>query len=113
LKNSYFELQRSGRKLKKIAILHCCPKKSPTRGDKRIMPGVQQLLDHLCQLDNVLWPFKPQLEPSGRIKLPISDWKSLFSFRSFCRRFARRDELLPFAVQRFEARTVNACSRMK
>ncbi len=75
-------------------------------GDKRIMPGVQQLLDHLCQLDNVLLALLTgNWEPSGRIKLAHFGLDRYFPFGAFADDSARRDELLPFAVQRFEART--------
>ncbi|MBN1543620.1 HAD hydrolase-like protein [candidate division KSB1 bacterium] len=77
-----------------------------TEGNKRIMPGVEPLLQRLVQLPNVaLGLLTGNWEVSGRIKLGHFALAKYFSFGAFADDSAIRADLLPFAVARYEKQT--------
>jgi phosphoglycolate phosphatase len=69
---------------------------------KRVMPGVEQLLAELsgCQ-DVYIGILSGNWEISGRIKLAHFGLDRYFTFGAFADDSEIRDELLPFALQRF------------
>ena len=72
---------------------------------KRVMPGVRELLSALCRRDHIyLGLLTGNWEQSGRLKLADLNLNRYFSFGAFADDSGIRDELLPFAVRRFSER---------
>jgi phosphoglycolate phosphatase-like HAD superfamily hydrolase len=70
--------------------------------NKRIMPGVEHLLDILKSRDSIiLGLLSGNWEKSGRIKLAHFNLSHLFKFGAFADDSGDRNMLLPFAMQRF------------
>jgi len=74
-------------------------------GEKKLMPGVAELLPALQQRENVfLGLLTGNWETSGYIKLAHFGLDRYFSFGAFADDSEKRPELLPYAIQRFTAR---------
>jgi phosphoglycolate phosphatase len=88
-RNLYYELIKNEIKL---------PNKN-----KYVMPGVEQLLKKLAERDDVyLGLLTGNWETSGRTKLGHFGLEHYFSFGAFANDSEIRDELMPYAVKRFE-----------
>ena len=69
---------------------------------KRIMPGVMPLLRELSRRENIyLGLLTGNWEKSGRLKLAYFGLNDYFPFGAFADDSPLRDELLPFAIERF------------
>jgi phosphoglycolate phosphatase len=72
---------------------------------KRIMPGIAPLLEELAQRPEVhLGLLTGNWRSSGYIKLADFGLDRFFAFGAFADDSSNRDELLPFAVERFKQR---------
>lgn len=72
---------------------------------QRIMPGVNQLLEALKKRNNIyIGLLTGNWEVSGRIKLHHFGLNDYFHFGAFADDSPQRDQLLPFAWQRCQAR---------
>ncbi|MBN1996401.1 HAD hydrolase-like protein [candidate division KSB1 bacterium] len=73
---------------------------------RRIMPGVKALLEQLSNISDVhMGLLTGNWETSGRVKLDFFDLGKYFNFGAFSDDSEWRDQLLPFAVKRFERLT--------
>lgn len=71
-------------------------------GDKRVMPGVKELLSALsCRNDSALGLLTGNWERSGRIKIAYFGLDSYFPFGAFSDDSSDREALVPIAVERF------------
>ncbi len=69
---------------------------------KQLMPGVTPLLEHLrTRQDVYMGLLTGNWETSGRIKLAHFELSNLFAFGAFADDSHVRNELVPFALQRF------------
>ena len=70
---------------------------------KKIMPGIQELLDSLSQRENVyLGILTGNWKIGGLTKLAYFDLEAYFSFGAFSDDAELRNDLLPFAADRFQ-----------
>ncbi|MDZ7316769.1 MAG: haloacid dehalogenase-like hydrolase [candidate division KSB1 bacterium] len=71
-------------------------------GDKRVMPGVKELLSALSRRnDSALGLLTGNWERSGRIKIAYFGLDSYFPFGAFSDDASDREALVPIAVERF------------
>ncbi len=72
-------------------------------GDKYLMPGIKELLPRLVEHDDVyLGLLTGNWQKSGRIKINYFGLNDYFSFGAFADDSGIRNELLPFAIDRFK-----------
>ncbi|MDZ7371666.1 MAG: haloacid dehalogenase-like hydrolase [candidate division KSB1 bacterium] len=75
---------------------------SKNGGDKRVMPGVKELLSALSRRnDSALGLLTGNWERSGRIKIAYFGLDSYFPFGAFSDDSSDREALVPIAVERF------------
>jgi phosphoglycolate phosphatase len=90
---------------KKAYFAHLPAELSKPVGEKKLMPGVVELLPALQQRPDVfIGLLTGNWETSGFIKLAQFDLDRYFSFGAFADDSEKRPELLPYAINRFAAR---------